>query len=241
MVRFPGQYADTETELQYNYYRYYDAATGRYISSDRVGLSDGVNTYSYVRQSPVSFYDPNGLSRFGYLNGLAPNPAYVDPTFSETEKNLVRGAGTFFRGHYRNLRHAVRSSGLRGKCEKFKAGIEGQALLEAIDRISNHPLLASDVNFQAWDTVLSNKAKSIGRFGPNFAVSTYATRRSGAMVGGLTVGSLSSGISVTGDIRYLTETQGPRLLLDYIGKTIGDGSVPANIEDWFDCGCVADY
>jgi RHS repeat-associated protein len=38
-LRFPGQYFDKETNLAYNYFRDYDVALGRYIESDRIGIS----------------------------------------------------------------------------------------------------------------------------------------------------------------------------------------------------------
>ena len=61
-LRFPGQYYDSETGQNYNYYRDYDPATGRYVESDPLGLKAGVNTYSYIGGNPVSRIDPRGLS-----------------------------------------------------------------------------------------------------------------------------------------------------------------------------------
>ncbi|GEB52856.1 putative T7SS-secreted protein [Streptomyces cacaoi] len=47
-LRFPGQYADQETGLNYNFSRYYDPETGRYLSADPLGLSPGPHPYGYV-------------------------------------------------------------------------------------------------------------------------------------------------------------------------------------------------
>lgn len=59
-LRFPGQQFDSETNLNYNYFRDYDPATGRYVESDPIGLQGGVNTFSYALGNPLSHSDPTG-------------------------------------------------------------------------------------------------------------------------------------------------------------------------------------
>ncbi|WP_216209336.1 DUF6531 domain-containing protein [Amycolatopsis aidingensis] len=59
-LRFPGQYFDSESGLSYNYFRYYDASTGRYQSNDPLGLLGGPNPHGYVG-NPLELVDPLGL------------------------------------------------------------------------------------------------------------------------------------------------------------------------------------
>jgi RHS repeat-associated protein len=60
-LRFPGQYYDAETGLHFNYFRTYDPSTGRYLTSDPIGLDGGLNTYGYVDGNPVVNSDSFGL------------------------------------------------------------------------------------------------------------------------------------------------------------------------------------
>ena len=60
-LRYAGQYADGETGLHYNLFRYYDPQVGRFIVQDPIGLNGGWNLYQYA-PNPLSWIDPWGLS-----------------------------------------------------------------------------------------------------------------------------------------------------------------------------------
>jgi len=66
-LRFAGQYFDTESGLHYNGVRYYSPSDGRFTQPDRLGLFDGLNTYTYVYNNPLIYTDPTG--EFGVVGG----------------------------------------------------------------------------------------------------------------------------------------------------------------------------
>lgn len=65
-LRFPGQYYDAETGLNYNYYRDYNPVIGRYVEADRIGLRGGMNLYVYVSNRPTIYIDPMGEACYTY-------------------------------------------------------------------------------------------------------------------------------------------------------------------------------
>ncbi|MEO2174633.1 MAG: RHS repeat-associated core domain-containing protein [bacterium] len=94
-MRFPGQYADAESGLSYNYFRDYDPSLGRFIQSDpigvlrdysdpqfRIGISMDIleesgsagewlnHAYGYVGQNPLFWNDPYGLAKSGQTTNL---------------------------------------------------------------------------------------------------------------------------------------------------------------------------
>ena len=69
-LRFPGQYFDQETGMHYNYFRDYDPSTGRYLSSDPLGIDGGLNTYAYSNLNPVVYFDPTGGTPVHAVRGI---------------------------------------------------------------------------------------------------------------------------------------------------------------------------
>jgi RHS repeat-associated protein len=67
-LRFPGQYYDAETGLNYNINRTYNTTLDRYLEADGVGIKKGTNhLYLYAYANPLQFVDPYGLLSCVYV------------------------------------------------------------------------------------------------------------------------------------------------------------------------------
>jgi len=99
-LRFPGQFADSESGLSYNYFRDYEAGTGRYVESDPIGLKGGISTFGYVDSNPIDDFDPEGLSgrrgggergQTGGVSGKGTNNPYKHcREFNPPQRDFVR-------------------------------------------------------------------------------------------------------------------------------------------------------
>ena len=79
--QFTARESDTETALYFLRARYFDAATGRFLSEDLVRFNGGLSFYAYVSNSPLNFVDPFGLDKCkpNDCKNYNPYPGYRGP------------------------------------------------------------------------------------------------------------------------------------------------------------------
>ena len=124
-LRFPRQQYDRETGTHYNYFRDYEAGSGRYVQSDPVGLFGGFDSFSYVDGSPTDLFDPDGLSARG------PKPGLRGPhnqTIRSVAACIKRGKGRILAGG--------------------KQGVRGDKLKEAVIDIPGGGVRRPDIVFK---------------------------------------------------------------------------------------------
>ena len=88
---------DTQTRLQNNRNRWYDADEGRWISQDPIGFEAGdANLYRYVNNSALTMIDPLGLERQPTLTSEEAEKLHKD--LKEYAKLANLGAGFYGKG-----------------------------------------------------------------------------------------------------------------------------------------------
>ena len=82
-LRYPGQYFDEESNLNYNYFRSYQAAQGRYTQVDPIGLAGGLNRFTYADANPINSVDPMGLATYQCTRRLNNVPFRAGPLYHQ--------------------------------------------------------------------------------------------------------------------------------------------------------------
>lgn len=113
-LRFPGQQYDAASGLNYNYFRDYEAGTGRYVESDPIGLGGGISTFGYVGSMPLLTFDRTGLAgntNFGVgLDCLM--------TYGFDTCNQARKCGNEAYKHQKKVSPGERKAGGRGDAQR---------------------------------------------------------------------------------------------------------------------------
>lgn len=95
--RYCGEYFDVETGLLYLRARYYDAASGRFISEDPI--RHGLNWYAYCNGNPLMFIDPSGEVA----------AVIVPLVLREIGKVLIKTTAGYFKGAPKALQNLMKS------------------------------------------------------------------------------------------------------------------------------------
>jgi RHS repeat-associated protein len=137
-LRMQGQYAEVETGLCYNTFRYYDPDIGRFISEDPIGLFGGPNLYAFAPNTDA-WVDPWGwASAPCALSGGQKYKVLRAKGLNRKEAVATARGGNYTdssRAHLTQSHHHANSTPLGGK-SKFKPTEGGQNFT---DEVLYHP------------------------------------------------------------------------------------------------------
>jgi RHS repeat-associated protein len=140
-IRFPGQYEDTESGFHYNWHRYYDQETGKYLRPDPIGLNGGINRYLYALANPAAYLDVNGLEIRIYMS-----PAFGEPWMNHA---FIHSSKT---GKYRGTNG---SSGIGSGNQQGGGSTAGPfVILMDIGGLSEEEAMNRIMKYPLWDTGL---------------------------------------------------------------------------------------
>ncbi|WP_044176066.1 RHS repeat-associated core domain-containing protein [Granulicella mallensis] len=208
--KFTGKERDTESGLDYFGARYYGSNIGRFMSPDPSGLAyadpsnpQSFNLYSYVRNNPLSFVDPSGLTcQKGLVdNGDGTfNPVYSDdgdgkgcpaagirPDGSESDTAI-------YQFNYSDSTGAFQSSSVLNLQLPYGGGVSGSSLGSAPSK----PCSASGPS-----KIISASATTNG---PTIVAGTAIGGAIGGEPGAFVGGIIGSMFGVGGNVSYVPST-----------------------------------
>ena len=171
--RLPGQYYDKETGLHYNYHRYYQARTGRYVTADPIGQAGGINFFAYVGNNPVNSVDPSGLLAgpwhfwITYVTGW--NSGYgIRGSFE-----LALGVTAQDRESMAKAASAANIHAMAGQLPSGQYQSQAEALAAAAGIIKSGPLFSA---LHAGQDLPGHKGESMANFGLNWSTVRHIFR-----------------------------------------------------------------
>ena len=107
--RLQNQYADHETGLHYNFFRYYEPDAGRFVNQDPIGLWGGENFYIFARNTH-KWIDPYGLHEIYATLDSGKGPQVCQPPSSKAES-------PFWRSDWGSSKNTFNGYGAKGHSE----------------------------------------------------------------------------------------------------------------------------
>ncbi len=134
--RYTGMERDEETGLECHNARYYLPWLGRWLSTDPIGIGDGVNVYAYCSNSPVVLHDRSGTQSAHDIG--------MDYMWTRMGQELSAMWTSLFGGsaYISPQRNVVDISGPRGGVGGVTGGIVRAATFRAVP-IEEHPTPSS--------------------------------------------------------------------------------------------------
>ena len=127
--RLQNQYADHETGLHYNFFRYYEPDAGRFVNQDPIRLLGGFNLYQ-LASNVLGWIDPLGLAK----NAAKKLIKNLEKTIGSKNVHGLRrhGAGTTRAQQRYRARTGVCPDGKRGRPEDSSRFLSPEDQAEAI-------------------------------------------------------------------------------------------------------------
>jgi len=155
-LRYVGQYHDDESALAYHGARWFDPASGRFLSPDPAGVADAVSEvpvallldlYAYAGGRPDEFFDPDGAARVRYFlvtdtAGKARGDGFVNARWAFIVDNVKSGGDASAAGQKRNEYAANGTGALVDVKGTFLGGKESastwQGASDVADKFAKH-------------------------------------------------------------------------------------------------------